>query len=333
MSKDASRGDSHVPPACIRDIFLHSREKHRDNFEKKFTISRQEHETNCLEYLNVYPNMTEIRPINTVQFGNSGGNGGKKRKITEFSKKSRRNFIKFLCKLDEPVEFWQDFTFADDVMTDKTIEQRTKTSNDALNRFRRTLIDKYPTLWAVYKREWVPRKSGALIGEYIPHFHMFISERNKSDQHDYGSLALDLARIWVHCMQTSEYGKAIQVAQNSRSYRLIKSQRQAMAYASKYVSKENGFKTNESIGRSWGTLGDVITGSPEIIEVTPDEAVKIKRILRRKVSKKSKALRDSLKRPNTPTFVIIHDEWMIRIIKHVDDRQEWECRANFSGVA
>ena len=323
--------ESDQSPACIRDIFLHREEKRLQELIGNFKQLKVQNDNNCREYLNVYSNMTEIRPKNRPKGASSKKGGGIKQKITEFSRKSRRNFIKSLCKLMEPIELWQDFTFADDIMTGQTIEQRKDTSNKVLNRFRRILKDKYPDLWAIYKREWQPRKSGNLSGEYVPHFHVFIAERNILDKKDYSSLALDLARIWVNCTKTTEYNKALRVAQHTRSYRLIKNQRHAIAYASKYVSKSDEFKTEESIGRTWGTIGDIKESRPQIVELTPDEAVHLKRVLRQKI-KKSKKLKKSLSRPGIPTFVIIQEKTVDRILKYVGDTLEWECRSFFAEV-
>ena len=336
MSEDAPErkfeGRPWVSSACIRDIFLHEEEKHKQEVIEKFEGAERKRDANCREYIAVYPNMTEIKPKNRPVAPALRKRGGTKNKIIEFSRKSRRNFIKLLCKLNELVELWQDFTFADDIMAGKTTQQRRDISNEILNRFRRIVKEKYPDLWAIYKREWQSRKSGNLTGEHIPHFHIFIAVRNRPDDFEYISLALDLALIWVRCTKTEEFSKALHVARHPNSYRLIKNQRHAMSYASKYVVKSDEFKTEESIGRSWGTLGDVRKSRPKIMEVTPEEAVKFKRVLRKKV-KKNKGLKKSLGRPETATFVIIQEKTVDRILKYVGDTLEWECLSFFAEVS
>lgn len=327
------KGTERVSPACIRDIFLHSRADRRQKLIEYSQKTGERNDDNCTEYLNIYSNMTEIRPKNRPKGASSKKSGGTKREITEFSRKSRRNFIKFLCKIDEPVELWQDFTFADDIMAGKSIIQRRNISNRTLNRFRRIVKERYPTLWAIYKREWQSRKSGSLSGEYIPHFHMFMAERNQPEGFDYLALAHDLAVLWVQCTKTEEFDKALRVACHSKSYRLIESQKQAMIYASKYVVKNDAFHTDESIGRSWGTIGDIKIGTPKIVELTPDEAVRFKRVVRKTINKKKKELKKSLSRPETATFVIIKEETTDTILKYVNDVLEWECRSFFAEVA
>ena len=69
--------------------------------------------------------------------------------------------------------FWQDFTFADDVMAGLSISQRAKYSTKVMKAFKewpkRGEGIKFIRIW---KREWRPRLSGILKGQYIPHFHL-----------------------------------------------------------------------------------------------------------------------------------------------------------------
>jgi hypothetical protein len=46
------------------------------------------------------------------------------------------------------------------------------------------VLDKYQSIKIVYKREWVPRKSGNLKGEHVPHFHMFKSVPDISEDYE-----------------------------------------------------------------------------------------------------------------------------------------------------
>ena len=241
-------GDASVP-ACISDIFLH-----RNNSVKKSTAYRLYKYSKKMEFnekLNIYPNMVEIRLTNPPrQFGNKDASG-KKDIIKEFSKKSRREFIKFLCKIKDELKLWQDITFADDVMQNKS--ERKDVSNKAINRFRRIVLENYPSIKIAYKREWMPRKSGNLKGEYIPHFHMFLSVPDMSEDHELFNLAIELAEIWVDCTGTKEIQKSLSVALHPKSYRIIKSQKHALKYATKYITKSGGNWTNET---HWSRVGE-----------------------------------------------------------------------------
>ena len=266
--------------ACIRDIFLHR--KKRLKKLRLYISGKNALKTDFKEKLLIYTNMVEIRQTNPLK--QSGNKAGEKDIIKEFSKKSRREFIKFLCKITDKLKLWQDVTFADDVMQNKS--ERKKVSNDALNRFRRIVRDKYPSVKIVYKREWVQRKSGNLIGEHVPHFHMFLSVPDMSEDYELFNLASDLAKTWVGCTKTEEIQKSLSVALNSKSYRIIKSQKQALKYATKYITKPGENWADDSIGRSWGTIGSFNISNPEIMEVTPDEMVHVKRRFRKLAPKR-----------------------------------------------
>jgi hypothetical protein len=328
----AAGGDSRaIPPqstaddnagasACISDIFLHG-----NNSVKKsivYKLDKNPKKTEFNEKLNIYPNMVEIRLINSPRkFGNQNASG-KKDIIKEFSKKSRREFIKFLCKIKDKLNLWQDITFADDVMQNKS--ERKDVSNEALNRFRRIVLEKYPSIKIAYKREWVARKSGNLKGEHVPHFHMFISVPDVSEDHELFNLAIELAERWVDCTRTKEIQKSLSVALHSKSYRIIKSQKQALKYATKYITKSGDNWTEESIGRSWGTIGRFDIPDPEIMKMTPTEMAHVKRIFR-KIAPKKHFIQKALRKKETPTFLIVKENTVNRIIEHTQHQLENEC--------
>ena len=206
--------------------------------------------------------------------------------------------------------------------------ERKEDSNKALNRFRRIVLEKYPSVKIAYKREWVPRKSGNLKGEYVPHFHMFLSVPDMSEDYELFNLASDLARTWVGCTKTKEIQKSLSVALNSNSYRIIKSQKQAVKYAIKYITKHGENWTDESIGRSWGTIGEFDIAKPEIIELTPDAMVHVKRRFR-KIAPKRHFIQKALRKKETQTFLIVKENTVNRIIEHTQQQLGNKCRDSF----
>ncbi len=309
-------------PACIRDIFLH-----RKNSRKKlgsYIRGKKALKTEFKEKLLIYPNMVEIRQTNPPK--QSGNKSGTKDIIKEFSKKSRTKFIKFFCRIEDELKLWQDVTFADDVMQIKN--ERKEVSNKTLNRFRRIILDKYQSIKIAYKREWEPRKRGKLKGEYVPHFHMFMSVSSMKEEYELFYIANELAKIWVQCSGTIEINKALSVALHHKSYRMIKSHKQAIKYATKYITKPVENWTDESIGRSWGTIGKFNIAKPQEKEFTPAEMVQIKRRLRRLAPKKH-AIQKALKQRETPTFLIVSKNTVNRIIDHTEKILEDECREYF----
>ena len=321
---DSINQEKYDAPACIRDIFLHD-DKYINKLNS-YIKQKSDLKTEFKEKLLIYTNMVEIRATNPLQFPRNKGSEGKKGTVKEFSKKSRREFIKFLSKIDNTFHLWQDLTFADDVMNKK--ETRTKNSNQALNRFRRIILNKYPSIKIAYKREWQPRKSGALEGEYIPHFHMFISVTDMLGHLNCYTLAGELALIWVKCTQTTEIMKSQSVALHSKSYRLIENQKHALKYASKYISKPAENWTEESIGRSWGTIGKFNIPKPEVREVTPDEMVHIKRRFR-KIAPKRHPIQKALRNKETPMFLIVNQKTVTRIIQNTESILDENCFTYF----
>jgi len=310
--------------ACIRDIFLH--ENFSVNKSIPYILDKNSKKSEFNEKLNIFPNMVEIRQTNPFMKSVKQDLPGIKDIIKEFSKKSRREFIKFLCKITDILHLWQDLTFSDDVMQNKS--ERKDVSNAALNRFRRIVIEKYPSIKIAYKREWMPRKSGNLIGEYVPHFHMFISAPDMSENYELIELAVEFAKIWVDCTRTKEIPKALRVAIHPKSYRIIKDQKHALKYATKYVTKPNGNWTEESIGRSWGTIGKFNIAEPKVMKMTPTEMAHVKRIFR-KIAPKKHFIQKALRKKETPTFLIIKEETVNRILEHTQHQLENECHDFF----
>jgi hypothetical protein len=181
------------------------------------------------------------------------------------------------------------------------------------------VLEKYPSVKIAYKREWVPRKSGNLKGEHVPHFHMFLSVPDMSEDYELFNLASDLARTWVGCTKTKEIQKSLSVALYSKSYRIIKSQKQALKYATKYITKPGENWAEDSIGRSWGTIGKFDIAKPQEIELTPDEMVHVKRRFR-KIAPKKHFIQKALRKKETPTFLIIQENTVNRIIEHTQQQ-------------
>lgn len=208
-------------------------------------------------------------------------NRGKKGKIVDFSKRSRLNMIKNLAMLKHRPEFWVDFTYTDDVMRGLGIEERRIKSSADLHKLNIWAERHGLDILGCWKREWKPRLSGALIGQHIPHLHFVYYVSGATDA-DYIRSYLKMADKWLEITGAEgEYKeKGRRVLYHEKSYRFIKSQKSMRKYFQKYISKSDELVTNESIGRSWGIIGDAIDYDPEIMEIGNDEMVLLKRMLR-----------------------------------------------------
>lgn len=140
-------------PACIRDIFrLGDIVRPGDN----------PYEIN----IDIYPGVTTLKTVAIITAGRNSGNAGRKGKITSFSSKSRNNLLKHFGMMEVTPEVWQTFTFADDVMEGRTIEERKEFSSYCLNRFEKFLTKHYPNV-GTWKRNGNREREGYLRGNGV----------------------------------------------------------------------------------------------------------------------------------------------------------------------
>jgi len=241
--------------------------------------------------------------------------GGIKKEIRSFSNASRRNYLKAFGRIPEDrlPTLWQDFSFPDDVMQNKTLKQRAVYSTETIHRFRKRFKRKFPDAYILWKREWQPRKSGPLTGEWCPHIHALIGF--SGDEHG-SALARtrELAGAWVECTQTKEVDKAMSVALHKESSRKIESVALARRYAVAYTGKQDYQLFTESPGRFWGACGTLPQEAGKDIELSFHDEIWLRRIMRRMTSKKKKNFRKHLSKPGTSTFFLIEHNELDRLL-------------------
>jgi hypothetical protein len=256
--------------ACIRDIFSHGICVEIKGLENRSSIEINPH------YLH-YKRETKHDP----------GPGGKRGKIINFSNKSRQRLLQMFGKILDHPSVWQDFTFPDDVMEGKTINERAKFSTKCETEFKRRIERQYPDLWGIIRREWEIRKSGKIKGEECPHLHV-LWEKEGIKESDFRKVCIQLALMWVDIIKTEEYGKALMVAVNPNSYRWVVDRKMAQNYVSKYITKVEEHEKGESRGRYWMTIGDIPLEEPLIIPITDEEGDILRRLFRNKIGDKRK---------------------------------------------
>jgi hypothetical protein len=318
-SRQSAADDNSGGHACISDIFSSS---HNDDHD-------------LLEKLIVSEGVTKIKRDFIVSedegflLGGGSGGGGRKGEVVTFSRKSRRNLMIKLAEMKSRFEFWQDFTFADDVMQDLTVKERAKFTSKVLKAFKLWLDREGYKIQGVWKREWRARITGILRGLYVPHFHMLYLMEGISET-EYFKLAKLFAQKWVEFTGTRNYEKALQVAQHPKSYRLIKSRKQANMYVSdrKYISKYGEYVSEESIGRNWGYIGNPEFAENETFYMNLSEMALLRRIIRNFVRKGKKRFKQLIVKKYSRFFVFIERstvhrilEWIVknRMIRAVED--------------
>ena len=177
---------------------------------------------------------------------------GKRGPITKVSKKSSTRLKQFLASILD-LGLWIDFTFPDDVMLGKTLEERRDFANDCLKKLKRFIHKQ--GLKEIWKKEFTTRKSGKLKGLYLPHYHIAIAGLSRQQAKDWQMTCIKILVKWIDIIGTEDEN-ALVVACHRKSFRKIHSSRQAIAYIGKYFSKTNEVENEDgeviSIGRAWG---------------------------------------------------------------------------------
>jgi len=237
-------------------------------------------------------------------------------KITYFSKKSRIRLMKFMASIKDQFLVHQTFTFPDDVMKYYSISERSEFSYRVRRRFLKRVKRRWPSFKAIIRQEWQDRKSGDIIGESCPHLHFLyvVDLLTKSNHKD---LAVQLGKLWVACLGTGQYEKALSVAVNEESYTWMKNQLMARRYVSKYIAKVELYEGDESRGRAWYKVGDFDIPEPEWQVLTDREEIAVRRVLRCYMKRRSRSVSNTLKLKGTNTFVFIRKETIHRIIDYI----------------
>jgi hypothetical protein len=136
---------------------------------------------------------------------------------------------------------------------------------------------------------------------------------------EYFELAKLFAQKWVEFTGTNEYEKALAVALHPKSYRLIKSRKQANLYVSdrKYISKYSEYISEESIGRNWGYIGNPEFAENETFYMNQSEMTLLRRILKNFVRKNKKRFRRMIVKKYSRFFVFIEKSTVHRILEWI----------------
>ena len=251
-------------------------------------------------------------------------------KITSFSKKSRNRMIQRMASLTQVPNLWIDFTFADDVMSGKSVDDRAIFSSKCIDNLGKFLNKLFPGSWDLWRREYEDRKSGKLQGEECPHFHVLLHIQNLTVK-NYVGIALKLLSYWVAMTGTRD-PNAMKVAMNPKSYRLIKDRKMAQVYVSKYVAKEEQHPLDDdaSLGRFWGSHGKLPVGQPEFEVLSDGEEMLLRRYIRRFVKKQRMK---NLVKSDSGFWILIQRHTVRRLIKFIKRQNEddltqfWENQA------
>jgi len=263
----------------------------------------------------IHEGYTELRTAKIEPERNISQRG----EIKYFSKKSRIRLMKFMASIKDQFLVHQTFTFPDDVMEGKSISERSRYSNQVRRRFLKRVQYRWPSFKAIIRQEWQDRKSGDIIGESCPHLHfLYVVDLLKKANHK--DLTVQLGKLWVACLGTIDYNKALSVAINKESYVWMNNQSMARRYVSKYIAKVELYEGDESRGRAWYKVGDFNIPEPEWQVLTDREEIAVRRVLRCYMKRRSRVLTKTLKLKECNTFMFIRKDTVHRIIDYVNNR-------------
>lgn len=227
-------------------------------------------------------------------------------------------------------EWFQTFTFADDVMAGKTIEERGLFADKVLDEFKRRALIAIPELQGIWRREWKRRKSGRLKGELCPHYHLLLSAGLTRE--NFRKTAQLFGITWVQITKSegldAMHAFEVAIGQNCRPeddpIRWIEGVGQLRCYLGKYMAKEEEFEKDEngdapSFGRAWGKVGQWEEERKEDRPYSQPEGVILKRLLKRYAKAQYRRQRSFKKKPGKGKTFKCFGQGEKRIVRLVND--------------
>lgn len=221
--------------------------------------------------LSVYADVVQCAAINTI----SGYKVDKpnKTKLHGFSNSSRHAMIEFLAKVVDVPDLFVTLTYSDDVAEQWYLNMRRD-----FEAFRKRLERAYPDVRAMWRIEFVPRKSGRLYGRLIPHFHMLVWLPDATTDERKAMILAGDGQLWRNAWHEITHSHdPNHLAAFGCKVEPIKSRKHGYAYCSKYLAKEN--EENVPAGRRWGRIGQFEHPTEYDTTLTTREYIHFKRLL------------------------------------------------------
>jgi len=247
--------------------------------------------------IKIYPGFSEFKDDRVKPFSSGSGGGGTRKSITEFSKSSRKNFLKNIFSRSSYPSLFLTLTYPNKYPADSKEWKR------HLDNFFRSFSDKFPNAWFFWKLE--PQKRGA------PHFHLI---------GDLGAeIKVSLLRAYVKLLwyRTCKTGDIKHLSAGTQVDFINDSIGKMRAYVCKYVGKAvtgHIYEKWQRPGRFWGILGRKNLPPPTytIIDLNKKEFLNVKRLVRRWLKSLSGSSRKYSSRLRSPfSFFLLSNHELI----------------------
>jgi len=199
--------------------------------------------------------------------------------VTTFSRKSRKRMLEMMAKIRNPGKLiFITLTYTDNAWFGKSSNGRVLETH--LDNICKWFEYNRPDCGIIWRKEWLPRKSGKHIGQIAPHLHLIIRGSNITSKADCESF---------HNLLQDAWGKI--TGEKSRvDVQIAHSRKHAYYYVSKYVAKpltkdesyirEFFHNQNACVGRHWGVRG-MWDFSPSLtVNISKNDAIQVKRFMR-----------------------------------------------------
>lgn len=219
--------------------------------------------------------LTELKSMN--------GGGGLRDTVQGFSRASRKRLIEFMAK----VRNTESMMFLTMTYDDAAWIAKTDDHQRDIEAFRKRFERQFPTWKALWRVELKERKSGDLIGQVVPHFHMLIwtdKIRSENSMDALSNSFLGWGAIAWQEITNSHDDNHLQYGFHCTP---VRNRKHAYKYVSKYIAKED--MDNYEIGRRWGRIGKFDCTVGEEFRLDRDEYVQFRRLVKKWLNNKNKS--------------------------------------------
>lgn len=195
--------------------------------------------------------------------------------IKGFSRASRKRMIEFMAKVRQPgAMLFLTMTYDDTSLQREDLDFKAE-----FEAFRRRFERAYPNWRALWRTELETRKSGALQGLDVPHYHMIVFTGMALDTVEHEAVAETFqgwgVPVWQEITSSHDENHLIY------GYHVtpVRSRKHAYSYVSKYVGK--CANDTHEIGRRWGRIGKFDTSESETFHLSDNEMIEFRRLIRK----------------------------------------------------
>jgi len=212
----------------------------------------------------------------------SHSGGGVRGTVNGFSRASRKRMIEFMAK----VRNTGSMMFLTMTYDDTTAWHDSEWMTACFETFRRRFERAYPGWRAIWRKEHQSRKSGALIGTFVPHYHFIIFTGENHEKQVLDGLCEAFtawgSEAWQEITGSTDENHLVYGFHATP----VRSRKHAYSYVGKYVAKceNNGIST----GRVWGRIGQFDTSASETFLLSEDEYIELRRLVKRWLKNRSK---------------------------------------------